>query len=558
MILPIQILNDLISTTEHKLLISNVITNADGSFTLYVNYTYYLNSQRSVIIDGITYRITDFALNESITVTGSVIPTATEFTIDPPIFKHGTPKKVDGEIANTNTKSYPFIWLLEFLDIDYNDRFADAETVTPDLNLFFLTDTYYQNWDIDQHYTEAIHPMLNEIDFFIRTIKKRRDLFGELESHTITNHVNFGEYITNKGYDQEILNGQLSGCQLKISLPYVVDVCNTLPVVSICNPVSIYENEVFKEYVQAGGSFYYTTGGGDVTVNFNGSELTTVTCGDTYNLTVINSADDEVGSDEETNVILVEGVFISNSDNSFNATPPAETSYVLPDVTNIDSDSTPVVTPAQTPFVCTPCVGGSISTSVLNTGQETSYQSLDDGARFQAGDYASVNMADISDFYTLVDNNEWGHKKRFTGDTGGYMDEATGVFYTVANVVTTFTGAFPNSIIRDYCTRRRWYYGRSGSMDWTTAISTAHTDSRGGETGWYCPNKSEYNSISSDNSKAPTFIDSRLFNWSSFNMWTSTTNKNNSTQAFRYSSGGDAMSLQSKTVLAGHAYVKIF
>ena len=74
------------------------------------------------------------------------------------------------------------------------------------------------------------------------------------------------EYITNKGYDQEILNGQLSGCQLKISLPYVVDVCNTMPVVSICNPVSIYENDIFKEYVQAGGSFFYnTSGGGDAT-----------------------------------------------------------------------------------------------------------------------------------------------------------------------------------------------------------------------------------------------------------------------------------------------------
>ena len=341
MILPIQILNDVITTTEHKLTISNVITNIDGTFTLYVDYTYYLNSQRSVIIDGVTYRIKSFNLNESITVTGSIIPTATEFTIEPPVFKHGTPKKVDGEISNTNTKSYPFIWLLEFLDIDYNDRFEDTENVTPDLNLFFLTDTYYQNWDIDQHYTEAIHPMLNEIDFFIRTIKKRRDLFGELERHTVTNHVNFGEYITNKGYDQEILNGQLSGCQLKISLPYVVDVCNTMPVVSICNPVSIYENNVFKEYVQAGGSFYYnSTGGGDAT------QIIEDSASNVLYTNVIPSGD------TETQVIT--DATVTNSDASYNANILAQGNLVLADVTNTDSDGTPIVTPAQTAFVCTP------------------------------------------------------------------------------------------------------------------------------------------------------------------------------------------------------------
>jgi len=394
MILPIKILSDVISTTEHKLTISSVITNVDGTFTLYVDYTYYLNSQRSITIDGVVYRITDFALNESLTIKGSIIPTATEFTITPPVFKHGTPKKVDGEIANQNTKEYPFIWLLEFLDIDYNDRFEDAETITPDLNLFFLTDTYYQDWDIDKHYTEAIHPMLNEIDFFIRTIKKRRDLFGELESHTVTNHVNFGEYITNKGYDKQILNGQLSGCQLKIALPYVVDVCNTMPIVSICNPVSIYENNVFKEYVQAGGSFYYTTGGGDATQIIDDSN------GNTLYTNVIPSG--------TTETQIINDSTVTNSDASYNANILAEGNLVLPDITNTDSDGSTVATPAQTPFVCTPSVPAINASQLSKTGANP----------FTTNDDGNLQFGQGVDFFTLDYNNKFGNTARFTDDLG--------------------------------------------------------------------------------------------------------------------------------------------
>ncbi len=136
MILPIKILEELIETTAHTIKVSSVVDNGDGTFTLYVNFTYYLNTLKSVTIDGIKYRVTAFVLNESLTLKGSIIPTETEFDIDPPEFRHGTPQKVDGEIENKTTKSYPIIWLLEFLKIDYNDNFEITTTATPSLNLF--------------------------------------------------------------------------------------------------------------------------------------------------------------------------------------------------------------------------------------------------------------------------------------------------------------------------------------------------------------------------------------------------------------------------------------
>jgi hypothetical protein len=478
MILPIKILSDVISTTEHKLLISNVITNVDGSFTLYVNYTYYLNSQRSITIDGVDYRIKSFALNESLTVTGSIIPTATEFTITPPFFKHGTPKKVDGEISNQNTKEYPFIWLLEFLDIDYNDRFEDAENITPDLNLFFLTDTYYQDWDIDKHYTEAIHPMLNEIDFFIRTIKKRRDLFGELDSHTVTNHVNFGEYITNKGYDKQILNGQLSGCQLKIELPYVIDVCNTMPVVSICNPVSIYENNVFKEYVQAGGSFYYnTSGGGDAIQTIKDS------ASNVLYTNVIPSGDNETQ--------IITDSTVTNSDSSYNESILAQGTLILQDVTNIDSDGTSTPTPAQTAFVCTPAVSYPIS-YVRDNGRYQITEFLTYDIKWYKDntnvfDYTVEGIKpilDSSDETKLINNNAFGNLDRATNDLGG----------------TVFDGSDGSTIdyLVDHYTGLGWYLNDIyiGSNDWIGNNLMMQTFTYGGFSDWRFPNRIDINQIS--------------------------------------------------------------
>ena len=199
-----------------------------------------------------------------------------------------------------------------------------------------------------------------------------------------------------------------------------------------------------------------------------------------------------------------------------------------------------------------------ISTNVLWTGQDIIYATGDDGDRHQNGDYASVFIADIVDYYTLSLPNEWGHYKRFTGDTGGYMDEATGLFYDVSGVVTTKALAFPNDITRDYSTRRRIYFNRSGARTWSDTMSIISSETKGGETGWYLMNKCEYDSLSSSSSLSTTYIDSRLFNWSTYNMWSSTTDKTDPLNACRYSAISDTWSMQNKSVVAGNAYVKLF
>lgn len=496
MILPIQILSNLISSTAHTLQISNVVDNGNGTFTLYVNFTYYLNSQRTVTIDAVDYRITDFVLNESITVSGTIIPTATEFNIDPPEFRHGTPKKVNGEMVNQNTKSYPLIWLLEFLEIDYNDNFTDSTTATPDLNLFFLTDVYQSNWDIDQHYTEAIHPMLNEIDFFIRTLKKRRDLFGELESHKVTNHVNFGEYITNKGYDKKILSDNLSGCQLKISLPYVVDVClGDVPIVSICNPAT----EIIKD---TDGAVLYTdkiTSGAlnnriiqDSTNTFNGGAISG-------------------GLAEGTKAIVVQT----------DAAIPVGTAIV-----DTKDQLTIEVSTGSTPLPYR-----------AFSGQTTSYQDYDDGYYLQAGYYGG---GILSSYYNLTNSDltPWSHLKRFAGTTGGYYDDVTLTYHDEDGTLNAgHSASFPDGLINDYLNGFQWYYLPVGSRVWGTAISEIESLTFKTFSDWAMPSKSQVQEIENNEFSNP-YVNG-IFNITG-DFWSSTTVKANTLQAWGFNPQGEA------------------
>jgi hypothetical protein len=229
----------------------------------------------------------------------------------------------------------------------------------------------------------------------------------------------------------------------------------------------------------------------------------------------------------------------------------------------IQDQNTNVVTVSEvsdsaTEFVGSVNIPSSVTANTTHGGQNVSYLSGDDGDRFANGDFGTINLADLSDFYTLSNPNEWGHNKRITGDTGGYMDEATGNFFDVNGVSTTKALAFPNDIMRDYANRRRWFFNRSGVRTWTDAVTLTQTDSKGGETGWFLPTKEEYDSLSSNSTLSPTFIDSRLFNWSAFNMWCSTTAKNNISAAFRYSSTSDSWVTATKSQAAGCAYVKLF
>lgn len=492
---PIKILEEVLATVVLLVTIDSVEDLGGGSYKLLTENTYYLRTLKKVTIDGTEYQITDFEINEFITVSatsGADVPVTVDSFIAPsPLFFKGNPQMVSAEIVKrieNNEYIWPYIWAVEISSANKTLDPSAAVVATKSFNLFFFDSANPDDWSIDEHYNQDIYPLSNYIDFFFAILKKRKDLFN---SDAITwnenNHVNFGDYITDEGHKEKILNDDITGIQVQAEIPFMNPGCKPLKITCKGDPAG-------------------------VTINTN--PIANIPSGGIKAMTFVDQDDNPVPV-----VDLIDLALTYKGEITF---PTA------------------------------------VSTSPLSTGQETTYRTDDDGSRFIAGDYASVTIADISDYYTLVNVNEWGHNKRLTGDGGGYMDEATGLFFDKDGNPTTKALAFPNSILRDYSTRRRWFLNRSGARNWNNAIDLARTDVVGGESGWFLPNKAEYDSLSSNNTKSPTYIDSRLFNWSSFNMWTSTTDKTDTLKAHRYSSINDSYLPQLKTQTNGGAYVKIF
>lgn len=248
----------MIRDTDHPLNVSSITANG-GSWTLSVDNTYYLTISKTIEIDGLKYKIIEFVLNESITIKAlghSTAPTATSFTIDSPIFKHGTAKMVNaehGKIDARKEQKYPFIWLVEIQETqNKGDKNSRLDAVMP-LNLMFFTDNDKKKWLIEDHYTNAIYPMLNEIEYFIAMLRTKRTYFNDDFDYTTTNHVNFGEYLLNKGNQTNIISDDISGVQLRIDLEFVKRKCTT-DLDPICRSAKIFVNSEFLTTVKSGGT----------------------------------------------------------------------------------------------------------------------------------------------------------------------------------------------------------------------------------------------------------------------------------------------------------------
>ena len=589
---PIEIFIDTISSVAHRINISSVVSLGSNQYRLNTNNTLYLRPLKKVLIDGVEYVVDDFQINSYITVSatdGSDTPVTLDFfDIDVPLFLFGNPKMVSAELIkriNNGNGSWPYIWLVEISNTSGTLDPAAAVTQTPSFNLFFLDSNDYENWSIQQHYDNDIYVMSNYINFVLSILKSRRDVY-ETDSitYTTTNHVNFGDYIVDEGMNERILNDNVTGVQLQVDLPIIIQTCSDVTITANCpiitetfNSVSISSPLSFKNIVvQTDEAIPVETG--TVLIDTAESLVIQVASAGATSLDIdingfnyvsgVSTNQDipvlDTGSNPIGTVVPGVDVVIGDVTQTINGNPiannKAETSKSITiEYANGDPVSVVTITDDESTFLGTvPTPPSIITTNVLNTGQETAFLSGDDGDRYLNGDYAAQNVADITDFYTLTEVNEWGHLKRFTGDTGGYMDEATGSFFDVNNVATTKALAFPNDIMRDYCWRRRWYFARSAARTWQDCVTLTLTEVRGGEDGWFCPNKSEYDSVSSANSKSVEYIDSRLFNWAAQNMWCSTTDKILTTNSFRFNGTFDSWSKELKTQTNANAYVKLF
>ena len=266
-----------------------------------------------------------------------------------------------------------------------------------------------------------------------------------------------------------------------------------------------------------------------------------------------------------------------NLNNSTGGTPAFDYEYPGADplqlgnitVTNVDgqSQTLPFSFGLAVNFSGVSSAGGILYQRPHYNGLTTSYANGDVGWQVANGGYNYSTTAttiqrldfDAADpMYTLVNDNEFGTKIRFTNDAGGAASDSKAQFEEA-----DFGGATLYYII-DHLTGLGWLQFKVAfGNNWTTSIAAAHAFSYSGSSDWRLPSRAEFNSAM--NYDSSYYLTSNIWNrsirisgvsGSDVFAWHADTDETVSTRnAFRINSSGD-MARASKTSTSSYgAYV---
>lgn len=216
----VEIVRDLVNLLDFTFVIDNATDNGDGTYTLESCNTYHLQATPNcpIIIDGSSYTITEVQSNEYIIVKGASIPVVTEFAVPKPYYFHGTVLNTNVELSRIDYfNKFPMVYLLEVITDTFNNEDEAVERES-DLRLFFLTSANFQDWKTGDHYKEAILPMRSLAYNFINILNSNK-IISNFAQYSMVNRVNFGVYVTDKGNTERIFNDNMSGVELRLTLP---------------------------------------------------------------------------------------------------------------------------------------------------------------------------------------------------------------------------------------------------------------------------------------------------------------------------------------------------
>jgi len=182
--------------------------------------------------NGNIFKVTNFLNNEwfELSPLGGGAAFAGGFVVAQSItFLHGSPSSTNSEYLQVNTSTRdktPFIWLLE--SYEYADQGLESLIEANfDARLFFMDETNITEWINDEHNTRAVKPMENLVKAFKDVIDND---FSFKRMNTFLSRVRprFGVEVTNKGSNDKIINADLSGVEVNMTIElYDLSVCNT-------------------------------------------------------------------------------------------------------------------------------------------------------------------------------------------------------------------------------------------------------------------------------------------------------------------------------------------
>jgi len=173
--------------------------------------------------DGNEYRIVDFSFNHWIIVepVGHSLDFYGGIVECPPIlFLHGSPSSTNNEYlklhSNRTLSKTPFIWLL--VSYEQEDLPRDSSVVVSfDARLFFMDWANVSKWKNDQHNDLVIKPMENLSQAFVDVIENDY-VFKTLGAFRRIPRPRFGIELTDKGSNKQIINEDLSGIDMFITI----------------------------------------------------------------------------------------------------------------------------------------------------------------------------------------------------------------------------------------------------------------------------------------------------------------------------------------------------
>lgn len=188
----------------------------------------------STVGDGLgnEYLVTELVDNTSIDVSplGAAPIFAGTIVIAPTITPlHGSPSSTNTEyldIEQVSRDKTPFIWLLE--SYEYEQGALDSAIVAKyDARLFFMDLTKEELWINDQHNDLAIKPMEN-LQIAFKEVIDNDFTFKRLEAYRVRVRPRFGVEVTNQGSDEKIINEDLSGVEVNMTIElYDLSICKT-------------------------------------------------------------------------------------------------------------------------------------------------------------------------------------------------------------------------------------------------------------------------------------------------------------------------------------------
>lgn len=228
--------------------IDNIIDNGGGSYTLESCNTLWVTIGYTVTIDSIDYTVTTIVPDESITISGSTLPTAESFEVYDPFFRHGTLMATRAELAAepNQLEKYPMIFMHE----KTSERFNHDEELSIEresrCKFYALVPCDIVDWIITDHDLYAIRPMRNLMNAFLTAIREATNVHDEglIESEWMDEN-KFGVYVQSSGMTKAIFSDNLSGTGLDLTIPFLEIGCENeceTPA-GTCDPVEIIDQD---------------------------------------------------------------------------------------------------------------------------------------------------------------------------------------------------------------------------------------------------------------------------------------------------------------------------